>query len=291
MKRRSGTLQWGGFILPLALLACTLVPGCGGKKVESRWAESEIVLNGIPDEWQGSRTYIDRPNIALGVMNDETYLYIALSTPVRSVVARILGRGLTIWFEPKGRGDRKFGIRCPMGVEDSRPAGGAPEGPGKMEDPARIREMVENAAARLEVIGPGDDDTAILLNDGRSGITVAMGYRDGNFGYELRVPLAIEDERDYGIGGDPGKPIRIGFETPKVNTEEMREAMGYREPPAGGIGDRPGGGMPSGGTPLGGMGDDGMRGGMRGSGFAESIKVWITVSLAEPVETSGNRPE
>jgi hypothetical protein len=203
-------------------------------------------------------------------MNDETHLYIALATPVRSVAARILGQGLTVWFEPKGRGDRKFGIRCPMGMEDFSSMKGA------AEDPARIRDLLENAATRLEVLGPSDDDTAILLNDGSSGIEVAMGYRDGNFGYELKVPLAITDERDYGIGGDPGQPIRIGFVTPEANMEAMREAMSDRPPPGGDFGDGRGDGMH-----RGGIDGDVMRGGMRG-GSLEAIKLWATVTLAEP---------
>ncbi len=274
MKRISWNLRSGRFLLPLALLTCTLVLGCGDEKVESRWSEGEIVLDGIPDEWQGSRTYIGSPNIVLGAMNDETHLYIALATPVRSVAARILGQGLTVWFEPKGRGNRKFGIRCPMGMEDFKTMRGA------AEDPARIRELLKDAATRLEVLGPSDDDTAILLNDGTSGIEIAMGYRDGNFGYELKVPLAITGERDYGIGGDPGQPIRIGFETPEVNMEAMREAMGGRRPPGGDIGEGRGDGMH-----RGGIDGDIMRGGMWG-GSPEAIKVWTTVSLA----TSGVIP-
>ena len=268
MNRRSWNLQSGRFLLSLALLASALVPGCGGEKVESRWVDGEIVLDGIPDEWQGSRTYIDSPNIALGAMNDGTHLYIALATPVRSVAARILGQGLTVWFEPKGRGDRKFGIRCPMGMEDFKPMKGA------AEDPARIRELLRDAETRLEILGPSDDDTAILLNDGTYGVQVALGYRDGNFGYELRVPLAIAGERDYGIGGDPGKPIRVGFETPEVNLEARREARPASRSPGGDIGGGRGDGMH-----RGGIDDDMMRGGMPG-GSLEAIKVWTSITLA-----------
>jgi len=281
VNRRSWNLRSGRFLLSLALLACVLVSGCGDKKVESQWTEGEIVLNGIPDEWQGARTYIDSPNIVLGAMNDGTHLYIALATPVRSVAARILGQGLTVWFEPKGRGDRKFGIRCPMGMEDFKPMKGA------AEDPARIRELLENAATRLEILGPSDDDTAILLNDGMSGIEIAMGYRDGNFGYELKVPLTITDDRDYGIGGDPGKPIRVGFETPEMNLEAMRDAMGGQRPSGAGTGKGRGGGRPGGGVDVGGIDDDVMRGGMPG-GSLEAIKVWTTISLATPGGTSGD---
>jgi hypothetical protein len=224
-------------------------------------------MDGIPDEWQGSRTFIDNPNIALGAMNDGTHLYIGLATPVRDVAARILGQGLTVWFEPKGRGDRKFGIRCPMGMEDFKPMKGA------VEDPARIRELLRDAETRFEIIGPSDDDTAILLNDGESGIEVALGYRDGNFGYELKVPIAITKDRDYGIGGDTAKPIRVGFETPEVNLESMREARPARRPQGGDIGDGPGD------MHRGGIDGDVMRGGMPG-GSLEAIKVWTSVTLA-----------
>jgi hypothetical protein len=252
----------------LALIAFALIPGCGDKKVESRWVDGEIVLDGIPDEWKSPKTYIESPNIVLGAMNDDTYLYIAMATPVRSIAARILGQGLIVWFEPKGRGDRKFGVRCPMGMQDFKPIRGS------AEDPARIRELLRDAETRLEIIGPSDDDTAILLNDGSHGVKVAMGYRDGNFGYELRVPLAIAGERDYGIGGDTGRPIRVGFETPEMNLEAMGESMPARRPPGKDIGDGWGGGMG-----RGGIDGDMMRGGRPG-GTLEAIKVWTSITLA-----------
>lgn len=269
MKSRSWNLQSGRFLLSVALAACALIPGCGDQKVESRWVDSEIILDGIPDEWQGSRTYIDSPNIVLSAMNDETHLYIALVTPVRSIAARILGQGLVVWFEPKGRGDRKFGIRCPMGMEDFKPMRGA------AEDPARIRELLRDAETRLEILGPSDDESAILLNDGARGVQVALGYRDGNFGYELKVPLAITGDRDFGIGGDVGKPIRVGFETPEINLEAMRDAMPARGPQGGDMG----GGR--GDMHRGGIDGEMMRGGMPG-GTLEAIKVWTSITLATP---------
>ncbi len=268
MLKVPGRLRYGSFLSALSLTVCALLPGCGDEAIQSRWRDKEIVLDGIPDEWQGSRTYIDNPNIAVGAINDETHLYIAMATPVRSVAARILGQGLTVWFQPRGRGDRIFGVRCPMGMEDFKPMRGA------AEDPARIRRLLEDAATRFEILGPGDDDRAVLLNDGNSGIEVAMGYRDGSFGYEIKVPLAIADERDFGIGGDPGKPIRVGFETPEISMDAMREAMRGQGPPPDDIAEGRGDGMRPGG-----LDDDMMRGGMRGGSF-EPIKVWLSISLA-----------
>jgi hypothetical protein len=267
VKIRLWNLQSGRFLLSLALIASALIPGCGDEKVESRWVDGEIVLDGIPDEWQGPRTYIDSPNIALAAMNDETHLYIALVTPVRSIAARILGQGLIVWFEPGDRGDRKFGIRCPMGMEDFKPMRGAGD------DPARIRELLRDAETRLEILGPSDDDTAILLNDGARGVQVALGYRDGNFGYELKVPLAITGDRDFGIGGDVSKPVRVGFETPEANLEAMREAMPARKPQGGDIGDGRGD------MHRGGIDGEMMRGAMPG-GTLEAIKVWTSITLA-----------
>jgi hypothetical protein len=307
VKLISGRPRSGGLLLALTLLVAVLALSCGGEKVQSKWRDREIVLDGIPDEWHGARTYIESPNIALGVMNDEIYLYISLATPVRSVATRFLNQGLTVWFEPKDRGNRVFGVMCPMGMAGfdlgGRPAarpGGETGGPGAdtgsgadmrsrdrrgrdaagadaAEDPGRIKELIKNAATRLEILGPDEDDTAILLNDGTQGVEVAMAYRDGNFGYELRVPLAINDDRDYGIGGDREKPIRVGFETPEIKREETRRNMPDRRPPGGDMGGDMGG--PGGGMPPGGMDGGGMRGGMRGESL-QAIKVWISVTLA-----------
>jgi hypothetical protein len=279
VKRRSRNLHSGRFLLSVALLAGglivgALISGCGGEKVESRWLDGEIVLDGVPNEWKGARTYIDNPNIVIGAINDETHLYIGLATPVRDLAMRIMGQGLIVWFEPKGRGDRKFGVRCPMGMADFKP--GKPGG----GDQARIGDLLQDAQTRLEIIGPSDDDTAILLNDGSHGVQVALGYRDGNFGYELKVPLAITGDRDFGIGGDTSKPIRVGFETPEINLESMRDAMPVRRPPGSDMGDDPGE-MHRGGI------DGEMRRGPMVGGTLEAIKVWTSITLA----TADGTPE
>jgi hypothetical protein len=140
------------------------------------------------------------------------------------------------------------------------------------KEPERLKELFEQAAARLEILGPGEGESVIMVNDGSSGIEVGLSHRDGAFGYELKVPLGDGAEGAYVLGSDMSRPVSIGFETPEVDVEALRESMG---------GDMPWGGGGRGG----GMGPGGMPGGgMRGGGRPEPLEIWARVTLASRID-------
>ena len=269
------------------VLAVITLSGCGKLSLKSVWRDRDVEIDGVPAEWRGTTTYVENPNIAIGVMNDAEYLYISLSSPVADIARQIVMRGLTVWFDPDGGKHRAFGIHCPIGT---------PMGP---ED---FREMVKSDRDRkapreafpdnlkgsmesLEILGPEEDDRVMLSSAEMHGIAVALGRQDGRFVYELRVPLQPGEDRPYAIGADEGQPIGIGFETPEIDREALREAVGDRggDMPEG---DMPGG-MPDDGGPGGGMGP---RGGMRPDGpggrgpgqIPKPLEIWGKIQLAPP---------
>ena len=134
----------------------------------------------------------------------------------------------------------------------------------------------------LEVVGAAGP-VARLSASGRSGIEVKLGRTSGAVVYEIKVPLKADGQYEFAVGSRVGESIQIGLETPEF------------ERPAG-AGDMGGGGMGGGGMGTGGM--DGGRGGHGGGrppgggrgGFEppDPIKLWITVRLASPGQTSAN---
>ena len=269
--------ELGGRTVMVLILSCVaLTSGCGEEEIESKWRDREITINGIADEWQGTRTYIEDPNIAVGVMNDENHLYLSLSTPVRSVAAQIVTLGFTVWLDPDGGKDKTFGIRCPIGFEDFKMMGEA------AGEPDRLKELFGQAAERLEILGPAGGGSVMMVNDGSSGIEVGVSHRDGTFGYELKIPLTTDSGAAYALGSGMSQLVGIGFETPQVDMEAIREAMGGDMPRGGGW---PGGGLeggPPGGDMGGGMPGGGMRGGRMRGGRPEPIEIWAKVTLATP---------
>jgi hypothetical protein len=275
---RSGLCAWA---ICIALAAILLLSGCGGLEIKSVWTNEAVKIDGVPAEWEGATTWVESPNVAVGVKNDDDYLYICLSSPVREVAVQIALRGFTVWLDPKGKKGKTFGIRCPIGPEMGT------GNPGELRKLAEDREkFMETVAERLngagnvlEVLGPGEDDKVRLTPYDAAGLEVALGYQDGRVVYELKVPFR-RDEHPYAIGSDGKGKIGIGFETPEIGRDERMAAMGGHRP-EGGTG--PGGGRTGGmtGGPPGGGRSGEMRRGGPGNMLAP-LDIWAKISLASP---------
>ncbi len=93
--------------------------------------------------------------------------------------------------------------------------------------------------------------------------------------YELRIPLATNENRPYAVGALAGATIGLGLETPEIDMSAMRDKMKSRRSGDGGTG---GSGMRGGG----GRGGGGMRdgGGRSRPEMPEPLNVWTKVTLA-----------
>ena len=100
----------------LLLLAVCLI-ACGSQELDSAWRDREVAIDGVDDEWSGAVHYIDKENIAVGLFNDDTYLYVCLETVDFRKVQQVIGLGLTVWFDPGGGKDKAFGINFPLGMQ------------------------------------------------------------------------------------------------------------------------------------------------------------------------------
>jgi hypothetical protein len=278
----------------LTLLGAVLLfAGCGGMEFESVWMDGGVAIDGVPLDWRGATTWVESPNVAIGVKNDEHYLYLCVSSPVREIATQIAMRGFTVWLDPEGKKGKTFGIRCPVG-----PTMGTGR-PDKLGDVARDRdkfmEMVvdrlKGAGNVMEILGPGEENSVRLAAGDATGIEVALGYYDGRVVYELKVPFRRDDEHPYAIGSDGKSRIGIGFETPEIEMDRGMAAM--RGERAGGGrrgGGPPEGGPPSGGGPRGGgMGGEGRPGGAGGD-MPDPIDIWGKIILAAAPVTPGDTP-
>jgi hypothetical protein len=268
-------------VLAGILLACALaLAGCGNLKIESVWRDRDITIDGSPAEWDGLfPTYVEAPNIAIRAMNDDEYLYLCVSSPDRNLAAQMLTRGFTVWFDPKGHDNKVLGIHYPLGMH------GPLVGRKDMRDREEVRRtIIDNFLAAgevMEVLRSGEDEPVELPTSG-NGIEIKPGYASRSFIYEIRVPLKPGTDSPYAIGSEPGRVIGLGFETAKVDFDDIREAMGRDVPPeddwmggdAEGIGE---GSLAGTGPPP----------GIRGPHDLEGLSIWARLALAaEPDSTA-----
>jgi hypothetical protein len=268
-------------LVALAAISIGALAGCGGLELTSTWRDREISIDGIPAEWEGRTTYIEKPNSAIGVMNDDQYLYLCFSTPSRAVAAQVLQQGLTVWVDGEGGKKKRLGIHCPIGGAAPQ----RPKAPHATSVDARafeeiVRRGVEDAGARMEIIGPGADDRVMLASSEGRGVEVKLGEEGGRLVYELKVPLRVTEDHPFAVGGGVTKAIGIGLETPKMTAEGFGGRAELGEMPGGSGGEGPEGEGEPGDFGSGPPGEGGM-GGRRGgpSGMA-GLSLWGKVHLA-----------
>jgi hypothetical protein len=294
-----------GFLCAISLFL--LISGCREPELNSKWLDREINIDGLDNEWQDNRLHYDEVNRALiGVYNDKQYLYLRLSSRDKTMQRKILWLGLTVWFDNKGGKEKRFGIRYPLGtVIEGQPI--IPDIPGKgagrsgMMDRlkkmrrSRIRKAPDHLSGILEgaesepiLLGPDENDRYIMF-DGKIeslGIIAKVDSLEGNFVYELKVPLKQNERTPYAVGIDIAGKIGIGFETGKMDRKKMggRRGSGSGMEGSAAFGREAFGGK--GGRDPGSGGHGKMKGNMRGKRGdpgGEMIKqweLWIKVQLA-----------
>jgi hypothetical protein len=111
-----------GLLMCVALISAPLGAGCGKPELQSHWRDRDVTIDGVvgvegePDrEWTGSRYALEDQNVAVGLLNDEEYLYISLETRDRRIGMQLIGMGFTVWFDPDGGDDRVLGVQFPLG--------------------------------------------------------------------------------------------------------------------------------------------------------------------------------
>lgn len=267
----------------LVLLSVTSLVGCNGLELNSNWPEREVVIDGLDGEWSGTMYYIDKKSVAVGLLNDEEYMYLCLATVDSRQVQQIIRSGLTVWFDPQGGKKESFGVNFPLGTQfspenmnrESMPQPMSREGTA---DPEKLRQMLEESTKEMVVIGPGKEERRKMPVSRSQEIKVKLGYSGGKLVYELRVPLVRDVDNPDAIGLGEGRYVGVGFETAEIDMEATRERMkdgtGPGGPPTGG-GMRGGGGKGGGGHSGGGRG-----GGSRGDEAPHRLELWTKVELA-----------
>ena len=277
--------------------------GCGDKTIVSARCERHIVVDGEDRDWTGIDLYsFEKPQIAVGVLNDDQNLYLMVKTFDHSLAQILVQRGLTVWFDPEAEKKQVFGVRFPMmlghpGFYSGMPGGeetrndwsqAPPDGEWRGERPRGRPESISdgmidsilNRSRQLEVLCFDKEDNRVmdLAHADSLGIAVRCSYVHGLLTYELRVPLRTDQQHRYGIGlavYDSIEYVSMGL---VAGGGISREMQGKR-PPMGGMGmtgGKPGGMM--GGPPGGGPGRPG-----RGE-KPQEFEYWTKVALRVKVQ-------
>ncbi|MFC1650053.1 hypothetical protein ACFL2X_00635 [Candidatus Latescibacterota bacterium] len=282
-------------IVSVIMFASLFLSGCNMQEVESTWCDRTVIINGKDEdiEWENAKYFFEDKKITLGLLNDEDYLYVRISSRDRAMQRNFMATGFTLWFDPLCKRDKSFGIQFPIGIRSTLQTVGGEMAPGQNADPEQLQKILDDSLKELEIIGPENKEIRKMFVSriGEVGINLKMDVSKGNMVYELKIPLLRNESNPFGIGTEKTETISIGMIGGNINAEQMRNrirrdsgdgmvgrggSMGGVE---NGVGKRDGMDMGQRGLPGGARGG---RVGMPGSGqTSDSIEMWIKIHLAQ----------
>jgi hypothetical protein len=217
------------FVLPALLSAAEIIP--------SKWASPPPNVDGQIEEWQGDTMNAQKNlGVEYALRNDGKDLYILLVFNDPKYLSSIEMTGLTLYANASGKKDKDFAVRYIRKTVSGEQLVAYMEKQGKPLSEERKSEIIDKPQfVVFEATAINKKGEEIFP----SGLTPDMdlpGFRYGRqqnqIVYEMRIPLCSRDYHPTGIGAEPGKVIKLGFEWGGM-TAEMRAAMRS-----------PGGGMP-----------------------------------------------
>lgn len=212
---------------------------------------ADVKIDGNISEWGDSlRYYNAEKKLNYTLANDKDNVYMAIRVNDRTEQERILGAGLTLSIDTKGKKKDEFTLTFPVaeagaaghfgGMGIKKPDGDNTTG----EDHEEMRRARLTKLRNIKVTGFKDIEDGTITTNNTYGIKVAINYDDnGYLVYEAAIPLKFF--------GD--------FKADKDEWAFNFKINGLTKPSEGGEGHSWGGGGMGGGR--GGMGGGGMRGG------------------------------
>ncbi len=271
LSKKINMIKRPNFLIAIFLITIITI-GCGSNlKLHSYWRDREIAIDGMHTDWQGAMTFIEKENVAIGIINDEKFLYVSMVTTNRDIQRQIMLRGFTLWLDPDGGKEKSFGIKFPLGMQEM---GFMMRGRGEEPNIETMQENFKKSMISMEIIGPGKGQHRVMRVAEAEGIEIKVNPIVDQFAYEIKIPLSQTENQPYAIGAEAGQSIGVGFETTEFDREMMLEGMGGGRPGGRG-GSRPSGGI--GGGRAGGRGGGRMGGGR--PQMPKQFKLWVSVQL------------
>ena len=198
------------------------------QKLDSRWEVAAVKIDSLNNDWVGEALNFEKKvKVDYAFKNDAENIYVLFIFKDSKYMSSIKNTGMTIWFN-KEKKKKKYGIRfkekktSPYELISflEKQQGFMPE-----EKKNEILSKPNNFMLSNEVINKNKKSKSPdEINDKTRTAWFRMKEQQGKVAYEFSIPLKMVSEIDQGIGIEPGKSIKVGFEWGGV-TKEIQMAM------------------------------------------------------------------
>ncbi len=197
--------------------------------VQSIWTAAPLQIDGQIEDWAGAAVTSEKgAGVDYAFRNDGRDLYVLLIFKNPKFLSSIDKTGVTIYASTSGKKDKDMGVRFikkivsgAQLIEYMEKMGQplAEERKLQLKDAPQVVLFTGTALNKKgeEVFPPGPVPDIDLPG-------FRYGQQENTIIYEFRIPLVARDVHPTGIGAEPGKDLKIGFEWGGL-TKEMKEAM------------------------------------------------------------------
>lgn len=215
------------FFLCFAILALC-APGISkDKTIESTWAATPVNIDGSNNDWEGDTlTFFKKAQVDYGFRNDSENLYVLfIFKEPRKFMSTINDTGMTIWLNTEGKKKKNYGIKFSTKTVSADNYIALLEkmmGPMPEEKKKEIKSKPTYRIFHNEVIDKKGKPASIT-----SGPTAPLFNYGGRkiLMYEFRIPLKRDEGQPVGIGTEPGKTVKIGFEWGGLTDELKKQRL------------------------------------------------------------------
>ncbi len=259
-------------VIILLVVFFFILQSCSDPAMESSWQNTTITIDGSKQDWLGSLKYFEDEKVAIGISNDNDFVYFCLATSDNSKIMKILRTGFTVWLDPQNSDGETIGFQYPIKRET---AGMMDRSQRRENNDKNLKKMIEKfKAEQNEILIVNHDKFPLNAYplENETGLEVKINYEMHQMVYELKVPLANNKLSNIYTDALPNELLNVGFESGEFERPEGGERGGMN------MGGEPGDGRQ-------GRGRGGMRRGRRPNKgniqeMRNPIEFWMEVKLA-----------
>jgi hypothetical protein len=214
-------------IVALCLFSSAALPA--ENIVLSTWTASPLQIDGQSGDWVGDAVTSEKGvGVDYAFRNDGRDLYVLFIFKNPKFLSSIDMTGITIYASTSGKKDKDWGVRFLKKTVTGEQLIEYMEKMGQPLAEARKQEikgrpqLILFTATAVNKKGEEIFPAGLVQDLDLPGFRIGRG--ENSVVYEFRIPLVSREVHPAGIGAEPGKDIKIGFEWGGL-TQEMREAM------------------------------------------------------------------
>jgi len=217
-------------LLIFMILAVSIIGYTKEQKVDSSWVAAPVKIDGSAEDWdEDILAFEKKVKVDLAFKNDPEYLYVVFMFKDPNYLSSISFTGMTLWFNTEGEKKKDYGVKFinkQVTADEYISIAEQQFGPIPDEKKSEIREKPNYVINYAEVINKKSKSSSQAPEDAKIRPAIfRSGRQEKMMVYEFAIPLKRVTEQAPGIGTEPGKTIKVGFEWGGTTREMMMQQL------------------------------------------------------------------